>query len=130
MRKRAAQKMTKDRRPPGADRAPGAAEGHELSPKATHFLRRALEGYKPYVPGLQPPDGEDWIKLNTNESPYPPSPRVMEALHAAVDESLRLYPAPYADPAAAAIAAGHGLQPGWVRLGNGEDELIAMCFRA
>src|SRR5437899_2100882 len=130
MRKRAAQKMTKDRRPPGADRAPGAAEGHELSPKATHFLRRALEGYKPYVPGEQPPDGEDWVKLNTNESPLPPSPRVVEAIREAADASLRLYPSPSAAPARIAIAKHLGLQPDQVTLGNGGDELIEMCFRA
>ena len=94
------------------------------------FLKESLRGFEPYVPGQQPPDGEDWVKLNTNESPYPPSPRVIEALRAAIGDSLRLYPAPMADPAAAALAAGHGLDPSWVRLGNGEDELIAMCFRA
>jgi len=94
------------------------------------FLKKSLEGFEPYVPGQQPPDGEDWIKLNTNESPYPPSPRVLAALREAVGENLRLYPAPYADPAARALAAAHGLDPAWVRLGNGEDELLAMCFRA
>ena len=94
------------------------------------FLKQSLRGFEPYVPGLQPPDGEDWIKLNTNESPYPPSPRVVEALREAIGDSLRLYPAPMSDPAADALAASHGLDPAWVRLGNGEDELIAMCFRA
>jgi len=94
------------------------------------FLKASLRGFEPYVPGLQPPDGEDWIKLNTNESPYPPSPKVLEALHSALGDSLRLYPAPMADEAAAALGAANGLDPAWVRLGNGEDELIAMCFRA
>jgi histidinol-phosphate aminotransferase len=94
------------------------------------FLKESLRDFRPYVPGWQPPDGEDWVKLNTNESPYPPSPRVLEALQAAIGDSLRLYPAPMADDAAAALAAAHGLDPAWVRLGNGEDELIAMCFRA
>src|SRR6266576_4317123 len=130
MRKRAAQKMTKDRRPQGADRAPKAAEGDELSPKATHFLRRSLEGYKPYVPGEQPPDGEDWVKLNTNESPLPPSPKVIVAIKAAAGESLRLYPSPTAAPARAAIAAHFDLDEGQVLMGNGADELIEMCFRA
>src|SRR6267143_2457236 len=114
MRKRAAQKMTKDRRPQGADRAPRAAEGHELSPKATHLLRKSLAGYKPYVPGEQPPDGEDWVKLNTNESPLPPSPKVIEAIQAATNESLRLYPSANAAPARKAIAAHFGLEPGQV----------------
>ncbi len=122
--------MTKDRRPQGADRAPKAAEGDELSPKATHFLRRSLEGYKPYVPGEQPPDGEDWVKLNTNESPLPPSPKVIVAIKAAAGESLRLYPSPTAAPARAAIAAHFELDEGQVLMGNGADELIEMCFRA
>jgi histidinol-phosphate aminotransferase len=96
----------------------------------TRFLKQSLRGFEPYVPGKQPPDGEDWIKLNTNESPYPPSPRVLDAVREAVGESLRLYPAPMADAAADALAASHGVDPGRVRLGNGGDELIAMCFRA
>ena len=94
------------------------------------FLKKALEGYHPYVPGEQPPDGEDWVKLNTNESPLPPSPRVIEAIKAAAGESLRLYPSPTAAPARKAIAAHFGLDADQVALGNGADELIEMCFRA
>jgi histidinol-phosphate aminotransferase len=94
------------------------------------FLKKSLQGFEPYVPGQQPPDGEDWIKLNTNESPYPPSPRVLAALKEAVGDSLRLYPAPMSDPAAQALGASYGIEPSRVRLGNGGDELIAMCFRA
>src|SRR5207302_79250 len=76
------------------------------------------------------PDAEDWIKLNTNGSPYPPSPRVLAALKEAVGDSLRLYPAPMSEPAAEAVGASYGIDPRRVRLGNGGDELIAMCFRA
>src|SRR4030081_2638520 len=94
------------------------------------FLKKALEGYHPYVPGQQPADGEDWVKLNTNESPLPPSPKVIEAIKAATDESLRLYPSPTAAPARKAIAEHFGLEAGQVALGNGGDELIEMCFRA
>jgi histidinol-phosphate aminotransferase len=94
------------------------------------FVRKSLEGYQPYVPGEQPPDGEDWVKLNTNESPLPPSPRVIEAIRAAAGQSLRLYPSPTAAPARRAIAAHFGLEPNQVALGNGADELIEMCFRA
>jgi len=94
------------------------------------FLKKALEGYQPYVPGEQPPDGEDWVKLNTNESPLPPSPKVIEAIKAAAGPSLRLYPSPTAAPAREAIAEHFGLEPGQVALGNGADELIEMCFRA
>src|SRR2546425_3317693 len=94
------------------------------------FLRKSLQGYRPYVPGEQPPDGEDWVKLNTNESPLPPSPNVIEAIRAASGDSLRLYPSPTAAPARQAIADHFGLEANQVALGNGADELIEMCFRA
>ncbi|MDQ2943189.1 MAG: aminotransferase class I/II-fold pyridoxal phosphate-dependent enzyme, partial [Candidatus Dormibacteraeota bacterium] len=94
------------------------------------FVRKSLQGFKPYVPGEQPPDGEDWVKLNTNESPLPPSPRVIEAIKAAADDSLRLYPSPTAAPARRAIAKHFGLQPDQVTVANGADDLIEMCFRA
>jgi histidinol-phosphate aminotransferase len=93
-------------------------------------LKRSLRGFQPYAPGRQPPDGEDWVKLNTNEAPWPPSPRVQEALRQAVGESLRLYPSPTAAPARQAMARAHGLEAAQVALGNGGDELIEMCFRA
>ena len=94
------------------------------------FLKRALEGFQAYVPGEQPPDGEDWVKLNTNESPLPPSPRVTEAIKSAAGDSLRLYPSPTAAPARKAIAEHFALKSNQVALGNGADELIEMCFRA
>jgi histidinol-phosphate aminotransferase len=94
------------------------------------FLRKSLAGYHPYVPGLQPPDDEDWVKLNTNESPLPPSPRVFDAIKAATDGSLRLYPSPTAAPAREAIANHFGLDQSQVAVGNGADELIEMCLRA
>ncbi len=93
-------------------------------------LRKALKGFRPYVPGEQPPDGEGWVKLNTNESPLPPSPRVLQAIKDATNDSLRLYPSPTAAPARQAIARRFGLDPSQVALGNGGDELIEMCFRA
>ena len=94
------------------------------------FLRKGLEGFEPYVPGEQPADGEGWVKLNTNESPLPPSPRVIDAIKAATDDTLRLYPSPTAAPARQAIAKHFGLTPAQVTLGNGADELIEMCLRA
>ena len=94
------------------------------------FLKRSLRDFHPYVPGEQPPDGEGWVKLNTNESPLPPSPRVIEAIKAAADESLRLYPSPSAAAARMAIAKHENVRPEQVTLGNGGDDLIEMCFRA
>ena len=94
------------------------------------FLRKSLEGFEPYIPGEQPADGEGWVKLNTNEAPLPPSPKVIAAIRAAADETLRLYPSPTAAPARQAIARHFGLAPAQVTVGNGADELIEMCFRA
>jgi histidinol-phosphate aminotransferase len=94
------------------------------------FLKRPLQGFRPYVAGEQPPDDEDWVKLNTNESPLPPSPKVIEAIREAAADSLRLYPSASAKPARQAIARRFDLDPAQVTLGNGADELIEMCFRA
>ena len=93
-------------------------------------VRKALRGFQPYVPGEQPPDAEGWVKLNTNESPLPPSPKVIAAIKAAADESLRLYPSPTAAPAREAIARRFRLDRSQVAVGNGGDELIELCFRA
>ncbi len=94
------------------------------------ILRKSLEGFQPYVPGEQPPDGEGWVKLNTNESPLPPSPRVVAAIKRAAGDSLRLYPSPTAAPARRAIAKRFGLDAAQVTVTNGGDELIELCFRA
>ena len=96
----------------------------------TSFLKPALRRFDPYVPGFQPRDGEGWLKLNTNESPWPPSPRVLDALRTAVNGDLRLYPEPMSQPAREAIARLHGVDAAQVALGNGADEVIEMCFRA
>ena len=93
-------------------------------------MRKALEGFTPYVPGEQPPEGEGWVKLNTNESPLAPSPKVIEAIKAAAGESLRLYPSPTAAPAREAIARRFAVDPSQVAVGNGGDDLIELCFRA
>ena len=94
------------------------------------LVRKALQGFQPYVPGEQPPDGEGWVKLNTNESPLPPSPKVLSAIKDAATDALRLYPSPTAAPAREAIARKFGLTPSQVAVGNGGDELIELCFRA
>ena len=93
-------------------------------------LRKGLAGFRPYIPGEQPPDGAGWVKLNTNESPLPPSSKVIDAIRDAASDSLRLYPSPTAAPARAAIARRFELEPSQVAVGNGADELIELCFRA
>ena len=83
----------------------------------------------PYVPGEQPLL-DKLVKLNTNESPYPPSPRVMEAINAVSADALRLYPDPESVVLRRAIAARFGLQVEQVFVGNGSDEVIALAFMA
>lgn len=84
-----------------------------------------------YTPGLQPSE-PGWTKLNTNECPYPPSPKVAEAVRREVGEtgaSLRLYPNPTSGPLRAAIASHHGLRPENVCVGNGSDDILNLLMR-
>jgi histidinol-phosphate aminotransferase len=83
----------------------------------------------PYVPGEQPSD-PNLIKLNTNENPYGPSPRVVEAVRAENGDRLRLYPSAESDALRNALAARHGVTPAHVFLGNGSDEVLAHAFHA
>jgi histidinol-phosphate aminotransferase len=83
----------------------------------------------PYVPGEQPRIA-NLVKLNTNESPFGPSPRAVQAMQAAAADSLRLYPDPEAVELRQAIAAHHGVRPEQVFVGNGSDEVIAHAFVA
>ena len=83
----------------------------------------------PYVPGEQP-KLDNLVKLNTNENPYGPSPKVIEALKLEAADSLRLYPDPNSDKLKAAIAANFGLQSDQVFVGNGSDEVLAHVFQA
>ena len=82
---------------------------------------------KPYIPGEQPKD-QRYIKLNTNENPYPPSPRVIEAIKTATDSSLRRYPDPNCDDLKQVIADYYGLGHDQVFVGNGSDEVLALAF--
>src|ERR1700688_2417865 len=89
-------------------------------------LVRKLHGY---VPGEQPKI-KGLIKLNTNENPYPPSPKVFAAVKAAVDGRLRLYPNPTAQLLREKLAKLHGCAPENIIVGNGSDELLALATRA
>jgi len=82
-----------------------------------------------YVPGEQP-KVKGLIKLNTNENPYPPSPKVLSAVASAVDGRLRLYPDPTAQPLRERLARLHGCSPDQIIVGNGTDELLALGVRA
>lgn len=83
----------------------------------------------PYVPGEQP-KLTNLIKLNTNENPYGPSPKVLKALQAEVADTLRLYPDPNSDKLKLAIASYHGIDANQVFVGNGSDEVLAHVFQA
>lgn len=95
----------------------------------SRFWSAVVHGLTPYVPGEQPKLA-DLVKLNTNEHPYGPSPRALEAIRAATDDSLRLYPDPNADALKAALAQRYGVQAHQVFVGNGSDEVLAHAFMA
>src|ERR1041384_1055706 len=85
-----------------------------------------------YTPGLQPTE-PGWVKLNTNECPYPPSPKVAAAIRREVGEdgaSLRLYPNPKSMPLRAAVAKLHGVREENVVIGNGSDDILNLLIRA
>ncbi len=95
----------------------------------SRFWSAVVHGLTPYVPGEQP-KLDNLVKLNTNEHPYGPSPRALEAIRAATGDSLRLYPDPNADALKAALAKRHGVQPQQIFVGNGSDEVLAHAFMA
>jgi histidinol-phosphate aminotransferase len=82
----------------------------------------------PYVPGEQPKD-KKYIKLNTNENPYPPSPKVLDAISNTANGDLRLYPDPECSALRKAIAQYYGLTDNEVFIGNGSDEVLAFSFQ-
>jgi len=88
-----------------------------------------IRGLSGYTPGEQPPAGARIIKLNTNENPYPASPKVARAVEAAVGR-LHLYPEPLSDGVRRRAAALYGVTPENVLVGNGSDEILALCFKA
>ena len=92
------------------------------------FWSKAVEHAKPYVPGEQLND-PGIIKLNTNENPYPPSPKVREAINLEI-ERLHLYPDPKADALNNTVAAYYGVAKEQVFVGNGSDEVLAFSFMA
>ena len=84
---------------------------------------------EPYVPGEQPKDRK-YIKLNTNENPYPPSPRALEAIRKAADDTLKLYPEPECESLCKVIGQYFNLKKEQVFVGNGSDEVLAFSFMA
>jgi len=96
---------------------------------APSFWSPRIAALEPYVPGEQPRIA-NLVKLNTNENPYPPSPRVLDAIQEAAEKGLERYPDPESIALREAIAARHGLHSAQVFAGNGSDEVLAHAFFA
>lgn len=95
----------------------------------SHFWSQVVQKLIPYVPGEQP-KLNNLVKLNTNENPYGPSPKVIAALKAEANDNLRLYPDPNSDALKSTIAQSYGLDSVQVFVGNGSDEVLAHVFQA
>ena len=94
-----------------------------------NYLSRRCKSILPYTAGEQPQD-KKYVKLNTNECPYPPSPEVEKTVRDFETARLRLYPDPENTKLVSVIAQKHGLAPENVFVGNGSDEVLCMCFPA
>lgn len=95
----------------------------------SRFLSERFKSLKAYVPGEQPRDF-NYIKLNTNESPYPPAPEVLDALNREEAAYLRLYSDPECLKLRETLAAYYGVKPKNVLIGNGSDEILSFVFMA
>jgi histidinol-phosphate aminotransferase len=97
------------------------------------LLRTNIVSMDGYVPGYQPPDVASWIKLNTNENPYPPSPKVKEAILAELGDdgaSLRTYPSASSQKLRETAGELYGFDPSWIIMANGSDEVLNNLIRA
>jgi histidinol-phosphate aminotransferase len=93
----------------------------------SRYWSKIIRELKPYVPGEQPKENL-FIKLNTNENPYPPSPRVIDAIVKTANADLRRYPDPNCDELKQVIADYYSVNPKNVFVGNGSDEVLALSF--
>ncbi len=93
-----------------------------------HF-RTNIELMSGYVPGEQP-RGQKFIKLNTNENPYPPSPKVTAAIAATLEKGLQRYPDPLGTAFRVRAAEVLGVEPDWILCGNGSDDILTIVTRA
>ena len=93
------------------------------------YWNNRTKNINPYVPGEQPKE-KQFIKLNTNENPYPPSPKVLQAVKNAANGNLKLYPDPCSTAFCEAVAARYCVKPTQVFAGNGSDEVLGFAFGA
>lgn len=106
---------------------------HGIAGTVMTYLRPNITAMQGYVPGFQPDDGASWIKLNTNENPYPPSPKVLEAIWAEIGSdgaSLRTYPSASSLKLREVAGELYGFDPSWIIMANGSDELLNNLIRA
>ncbi len=94
------------------------------------YFRPAIDNMVGYIPGEQPKPGIPIIKLNTNENPYPPSPKAMQVLQDFDGEWLRRYPDPFAREFCQAVSVTLDIPEDWIIVSNGSDELLNMLIRA
>src|ERR1019366_4648929 len=125
-RRRAYRDRAPARRPPRAPRIPSAMLPPAMPRPLVRGSIRALDGY---VPGEQPRPGARVVKLNTNENPYPPSPRVMDAIRAVPAHALQRYPRPMADEFRAAASKALGVPEDAILAGNGSDDILTIATR-
>ena len=92
-------------------------------------VRPAIFSMKGYVPGLQPDPREDYIKLNSNENPFPPSPRVKEVLRRLAYQDLRIYPDPESLELREKLGRLYGFSPNQIICGNGSDDILSIIVR-
>src|SRR5258707_12510555 len=105
-----------------------ALESSSRSIHNSQMFRESIKNMAPYKPGEQPKPGERLIKLNTNENPYPPSPRVRRAMVKVAADSLRLYPAPRADAFVESASKLYGVRKAMILAANGSDALLVVVF--
>ena len=94
------------------------------------YFRGAVDATTGYIPGEQPKPGTPILKLNTNENPYPPSPKAIEVLRTLDSEWLRRYPDPYAKDFCLAVSEVLEIPSDWIIVGNGSDELLNLIIRS
>ncbi len=93
------------------------------------FVRKKFQGFTGYVPGFQPPD-LGWIKLNTNENPFPPSPKIRKFLSSVDFSLLRKYPSPMGEPLRGTLSGKYSISQEKILVTNGSDEALALLFLA
>jgi histidinol-phosphate aminotransferase len=99
--------------------------------QSSQFANPNIVAMHAYTPGEQP-QGSGWVKLNTNENPYPPSPKVVAALQNEIGEDgnkLRLYPNPTSKPLRETLGKFHGVPADWILVGNGSDDILNLLMR-